>query len=216
MLDLARYPDYLTVGEALRNYWKSDWPAKGMAALTRLTVDLATGKVDSRTFDTGTANEFPFINPAQVGKRHRYAYFACNPRRPLARPAAAAREGRLRDRHRDAPRFRARRLSRRALLHRRPASGAEDDGVVVTLVFDAERKRTDVVGLDARDLAAKPLFVGAAQAPRAVHAARHLRAAALELGRRMQCRHFSDFPVFPVFPYGVSPVGYRNYPLTSL
>ena len=30
--------------------------------------------------------------------------------------------------------------------------------MVVTLVFDAERKRTDVVGLDARDLAARPLF----------------------------------------------------------
>ena len=31
--------------------------------------------------------------------------------------------------------------------------------MVVTLVFDAAAKRTDVVGLDARDLAAKPLFV---------------------------------------------------------
>ena len=30
--------------------------------------------------------------------------------------------------------------------------------MIVTLVFDAERKRTDVVGLDARDFAAKPLF----------------------------------------------------------
>jgi all-trans-8'-apo-beta-carotenal 15,15'-oxygenase len=37
--------------------------------------------------------------------------------------------------------------------------GAEDDGVVVTLVFDAARQRTDIVGLDARDLAARPLFV---------------------------------------------------------
>ena len=76
-----------------------------------------------------------------------------------------------------APRFRARRLSRRALLHR-PPGGAEDDGVVVTLVFDAGRKRTDIVGLDARDLAAKPLFVGRLTAPRAVHAARHLHTAA--------------------------------------
>jgi all-trans-8'-apo-beta-carotenal 15,15'-oxygenase len=37
--------------------------------------------------------------------------------------------------------------------------GAEDDGVVVSLVFDAARRRTDIVGLDARDLAARPLFV---------------------------------------------------------
>ncbi|HEX9227695.1 MAG TPA: carotenoid oxygenase family protein, partial [Arthrobacter sp.] len=38
--------------------------------------------------------------------------------------------------------------------------GAEDDGVVITQVFDARRNRTDVVGLDARDVAGKPLFVG--------------------------------------------------------
>jgi all-trans-8'-apo-beta-carotenal 15,15'-oxygenase len=31
--------------------------------------------------------------------------------------------------------------------------------VVVTLVFDARLQRTEVVGLDARDLAARPLFV---------------------------------------------------------
>jgi all-trans-8'-apo-beta-carotenal 15,15'-oxygenase len=36
--------------------------------------------------------------------------------------------------------------------------GAEDDGVIVTLVFDAAEQRTSVVGLDARDLAVRPLF----------------------------------------------------------
>ena len=36
--------------------------------------------------------------------------------------------------------------------------GAEDDGVLVTLVFDARTQRSAIVGLDARDLVAKPLF----------------------------------------------------------
>ena len=31
VLDLCRYPDYLTIGQALREYWKSDWPSYGMA-----------------------------------------------------------------------------------------------------------------------------------------------------------------------------------------
>ena len=31
--------------------------------------------------------------------------------------------------------------------------------MVVTLVFDTSRQVTDIVGLDARDLAARPLFV---------------------------------------------------------
>jgi all-trans-8'-apo-beta-carotenal 15,15'-oxygenase len=37
--------------------------------------------------------------------------------------------------------------------------GEEDDGYVVTLVYDGSERRTHVVGLDARDLAARPLFV---------------------------------------------------------
>ncbi|HTG19513.1 MAG TPA: carotenoid oxygenase family protein, partial [Reyranella sp.] len=37
--------------------------------------------------------------------------------------------------------------------------GAEDDGVVVSVVFDAARRRSEIVGLDARDLSARPLFV---------------------------------------------------------
>src|SRR5262249_62293557 len=35
----------------------------------------------------------------------------------------------------------------------------EDEGVVVPLLFDARRQRTDIVGLDARNIAAAPLFV---------------------------------------------------------
>jgi len=50
-----------------------------MAALTRMRVDLATGKIESKTYDSGTDNEFPRINPAYSGKRQRYAYIACNP-----------------------------------------------------------------------------------------------------------------------------------------
>jgi all-trans-8'-apo-beta-carotenal 15,15'-oxygenase len=41
-----------------------------------------------------------------------------------------------------------------------PASndGDEDDGTVVTLVFNSADQRSDIVGLDARDLSARPLF----------------------------------------------------------
>ena len=159
VLDLARYPDYHTIGQVLRDYWKSEWPSRGMAALTRLRVDLSTGKVESRTYDSGTGNEFPRINPAYTGKRQRYAYIACNPadrvqglQQQLARvdleTGAVSRHDFGPDGYPGEPLFIAAR-----------AGGAEDDGVVVTLVFDANRQRTDIVGLDARDLGAKPLFV---------------------------------------------------------
>ncbi len=159
VFDLARYPDYRTIGQALRDYWKSEWPSRGTAMLTRLRVDLSTGKADSRTYDTGTANEFPVINPAYVGKRQRYAYIACSPadrarglQQQVARidfeTGTVARHDFGPDGYAGEPLFIA-----------TQAGGAEDDGVVVTLVFDAAHQRTDIVGLDARDIAARPLFV---------------------------------------------------------
>lgn len=159
VLDLARYPDYLTIGQALRDYWKSQWPSRGMASLTRMRIELATGKVESRTYDSGTANEFPCINPAYAGQRQRYAYIACNPadrakglQQQLAKvdleTGAVARHDFGPGGYPGEPLFTA-----------GNPRGAEDDGVVVTLVFDAARQRTDIVGLDARDLAARPLFV---------------------------------------------------------
>ena len=159
VVDLARYPDYQTVGEATRSFWKSEWPARGMAMLTRLTVDLASGKVESRTWDTGQANEFPFINPARTSKRHRYAYFLSSPAdRPRGlqqhlskidiEAGTVTRHDFGPDGYPGEPYFIA------------SPNGVEDEGVVVSLVFDAGRKRSDVVGLDARDVAGKPLFVG--------------------------------------------------------
>lgn len=159
VIDLCRYPDYATVGEAVRNFWKSDWPAKGMAVLTRLAIDLATGKVASRTWDTDQVNEFPFINPAYVSKRHRYDYFLSSPmhqprglQQHLSKldveTGAVTRHDFGPDGYPGEPYFIA------------APNGVEDEGVVVVQVFDAKRQRTDVVGLDARDIAGKPVFVG--------------------------------------------------------
>ena len=159
VLDLARYPDYDTIGQALRDYYKSAWPSRGMAALTRLRIDLATGKVERKTYDSGTVNEFPCINPAWSGRRQRYAYIACNPADRAAglqqQLAKCDLETGTVARHDFAPGG----YPGEPLFIATRTGGAEDDGVVVTLVFDAQRQTTDIVGLDARDLAARPLFV---------------------------------------------------------
>jgi len=158
VFDVARYPDYRTIGQALRDYWRSEWPAAGMATLARLRVDLSSGKAESRTFDTGTANEFPRINPAWTGRKQRYAYIACNPadrtrglQQQIARvdfdSGAVTRHDFGPDGYPGEPMF-------------IPTGLSEDDGVVVTLVFDAATQHTSIVGLDTRDLAARPLFVG--------------------------------------------------------
>jgi all-trans-8'-apo-beta-carotenal 15,15'-oxygenase len=154
ILDLARYPDYAVIGQALRDYWRSEWPSNGMAALTRLRVELASGKVESRRFAAGSANEFPTTNPRCVGQRYRYAYVACSDRaqglqQQIARVDVENGAVTTHD-------FGANGYAGEPLFV--PTGSAEDDGVVVVSAFDAAEQRSAIVGLDARDLAAKPLF----------------------------------------------------------
>ncbi len=159
VLDLARYPDFNTIGEALRTYWRSDWPSQGMANLTRLRVDLTNGKVEVRSYDAGSANEFPIVHPGHVGRRYRYAYIACNPAdRAIGLQQQVVRvdlESGAVVRHDFGPDG----YVGEPLFIPRPGNGAEDDGAVVVLVYDAARQCTAIAGLDARDLGAKPLFV---------------------------------------------------------
>jgi all-trans-8'-apo-beta-carotenal 15,15'-oxygenase len=159
VVDMTRYPNYLVIGDALRNYWRSDWAAQGMASLVRLRIDLGTGRVDSRVFNTGTANEFPRIDPRRVAGRHRYAYIANNPaghdqglqqlltRIDLDSGATISHD------------FRPLGYPGEPVFIPSGERSEEDDGCVVTLVYDAAAQRTDIVGLDGRDLAARPLFV---------------------------------------------------------
>jgi all-trans-8'-apo-beta-carotenal 15,15'-oxygenase len=156
VVDLTRYPDYLAIGQSLRTYHESDWAAGGMAALARLRIDLASGKVGMQTFDTGHSNEFPRINPARTGQPYRYAYIANNPNGDdIGLQHCVTRidmeTGQVQSHDVGAGRY----AGEPVFV---PTGAEEDDGVVVTLVYDAAAKRTEVVGLDARDLAARPLF----------------------------------------------------------
>lgn len=165
-IDVARYPDYHAIGKALREFWHAEFPAAGMATMTRLSLDLASGRVTRRAWDTdGHANEFPFVNPARVSGKHRFVYFLRNP------------PDRLRGLQQQVARLDCE-TGTLACHDFGPdgwpaepcfvpmGTGDEDDGVVLTIVFDSGRQCTKIVGLDARDLAGKPLFT--AHLPHAV------------------------------------------------
>lgn len=156
-VDLTRYSDYGIIGQTLRNFWQSDWQAEGMAALVRLRIDLATEAVASSGFDAGNANEFPRINPVRTARSYRYAYIANNPPTQqvgLQRHVTKVdmESGRSVSHDVGVGRYAGEPVFIPTGVHE------EDEGVVVTLVYDADANRTDIVGLDARDLAARPLF----------------------------------------------------------
>lgn len=158
LVDVARYPDYGAIGGALRNFWRTDWPAGGMSSLTRLAIEPASGKVERRELEAGDKAEFPKVSPRNVGLPYRYAYVVTSPNGAAGLQQLVTKV----DCH-----------SGKAHSHDFSPSGypgepvfipahegrGEDDGYLATLVFDARTQRTDVVILDARDVAARPLAV---------------------------------------------------------
>ena len=178
VLDLARYPDYATIGQALRNYWHSDWPADGMAALTRLRIDLSTGKVERRDFDTGTANEFPASIPAcrqapplrlyRLQSRPTGRRLAAAARRVDLETGAVVRHDFGPDGYPGEPLF----IPPRAAAPRMTAWWSR--------WCSMPRASAPTSSASTRATSRRePLFVGAAQASCAVLAARHLHAAAV-------------------------------------
>jgi all-trans-8'-apo-beta-carotenal 15,15'-oxygenase len=157
--DLARYPDYLTIGQALRHYHDSEWPAEGMARLTRLSIDLASGKVASRSYDTGVANEFPRIDPRRVGKPYRYAFILNNPAERRSGLQQLLTRVDLESGASTSHDFGPTGYPGEPYFIPRDPRGPEGDGIVVTMVYDSATHRSAIVGLDAADVAKRPLFV---------------------------------------------------------
>ena len=111
VLDVARYPDstWPVIGRALRDYWKSDWPAQGMATFTRLRIDLgpsgSRAAVDSRPYAAGSAVRVPAGRHLhRTAKRLRYAYIACTPADRAVGRAATRRATMSNARRRGGPR----------------------------------------------------------------------------------------------------------------
>ncbi|MGO9607681.1 MAG: carotenoid oxygenase family protein [Candidatus Binataceae bacterium] len=159
VVDVARYPDYSTAGEEVRNFWKTGWPSRGGAQMTRLTIDPSGGKTESRALADREATEFPRIDPRRNGNAYRFLYVAAAApgatrgfQQTIARVDTTTGEISSHD-------FAPNGYVGEPVFIPAAAKGAEDDGYVVTLVLNAATKRTDIVILDARDIAAKPLAV---------------------------------------------------------
>lgn len=158
LVDVARYPDYGAIGDALRNFWRTDWPSEGMSTFTRLAIDPGSGKVESRDIDVGDKVEFPRMSPRRVGSHYRYAYVVTSPKRASGLQQLVTKID-LETGKSHAHDFSPDGYVGEPVFIPAPEGRAEDEGYLVTLVFDSSTRRTKVVILDARDVAAKPLAV---------------------------------------------------------
>ena len=128
-------------------------PDEGSPTLERWTVDRGAGKViEERLDDRG--QEFPRVDERRVGRRHRFGYAAgfldgggvlikhdLDRRTSEVRPVACAAGG------------------CEAVFVPAGPDAAEDDGWVLSLVYDEDSDRSDLLVLNAADFTGEPAAV---------------------------------------------------------
>jgi carotenoid cleavage oxygenase len=126
-------------------------PDEGPPALERWTVQTADGKVrEERLDDRG--QEFPRIDERLVGRRHRFGYMAAFLTNDTALMKHDFERGTVQVRNLR----RAGGFSEPVFVPRH-AGAAEDDGWVLSLVYDAGNDTSDLLVLNAADFTGEPI-----------------------------------------------------------
>lgn len=142
--------------EPVSDFRQTNFSALAPGQLWRFRVDLTTGDVQRQQL-VERCCEFPFVHPAKAGRPYRYVYLAAAhdptgnaPHQAILKVDQQSGEQALWSAapwgYVGEPVFVPRSHNPFCL------EGAEDDGWVITLVFNGQRQRSDVVILDAADL----------------------------------------------------------------
>jgi carotenoid cleavage dioxygenase len=147
VVDLARHPRMFDAD--------TNGPNEGPPTLERWTIDPAAGKViEERLDDRG--QEFPRMDERRLGRHHRYGYTAGFGRGaehgPLFKQDLVAGTTEVHDYGRG-------RATLEAVFIPRSADAAEDDGWVMSIVYDAAEDRSELVILDAQAFTGAPVAV---------------------------------------------------------
>lgn len=129
--------------------------------LSRFTIDTVRGTATCEQLDD-RGIEFPRINDANAGLAHRYGYSpSMDPNSPEAEIGVFDRfiQYDLQTGGSTEHRFGPGKAVGEGVFAPDPDGSAENDGWLLSYVYDAAEDRTDFVVLDARDLAADPVAV---------------------------------------------------------
>ena len=125
------------------------------AHLHRYRFDLRTGRTHEQVLDDDNS-EFPSVNLGMVGQRTRYAYnMHISPEKALLFDGLMKYD--VDSGSAETHWFGDGRWGSEAPFAPRPGATAEDDGYLLSYVYDERERRSDVEILDAQDIAAGPL-----------------------------------------------------------
>ena len=149
VLDVVRYPDMFRPSETEKG------PLVARQTLDRWTIDRAAGKVLEERLDD-RAQEFPQVDPRVVGRRHRYGYapeaavsFDLTATRLLKHDLTAGTT--------EVHDFGPGRVPGEASFAPAPDGTGEDEGWLITFVYDAATDRSDLAIVDASQPSAPPV-----------------------------------------------------------
>ena len=145
IVDVVRYPEL----------WRQGAATFAQASLHRWRLDLAAGGVREQTLDD-RAIEFPRCDDRRIGLANRYGYAVYTERGADENTGTSLVKYDLRAGPSEMHDFGAGRVPAEGVFVPASAGAAEDDGWVMTYVYDAARDGSDLVILDASDFAGKP------------------------------------------------------------
>jgi carotenoid cleavage dioxygenase len=147
VLDVARF----------EHIWKKDAMDFPLPMLWRWVIDTRTGRVSEEQIDDRSA-EFPRVNDAVIGKKHRYGYEMSMGSAGFGEvDAGAILKYDRQTGTRTSIELGKGRVSGEAVFA--PAAGgtAEDDGYLMTFVYDAASDTSEYVIFDAKTMSADPI-----------------------------------------------------------
>ena len=128
-------------------------PNEGAPILVRWTLHRPSGRLTETVLDD-RGNEFPRINGRHGGQAYRYIYtahwgddvaFGPAMKHDLQRGTTEVHD------------YGPGRMTSEPVFVRKPGAAAEDEGWIMSYVYDPERDLSDVVILDAQDFAGEPI-----------------------------------------------------------
>ena len=146
VVDVVRYPEM----------WRRDSSTFAAARLHRWRADLASGRVSEQPLDD-RAIEFPRCDERRVGLANRYGYAVYTERGADANTGTSLVKYDLGRGSTVIHEFGTGRVPGEGVFVPASAGAGEDEGWVITYVYDAGRDASDLVILDAADFEAKPV-----------------------------------------------------------
>jgi carotenoid cleavage dioxygenase-like enzyme len=145
IIDLPKHPSMFRTDQ--------NGPNEGVPIIVRWSLHRPSGRLTETVIDD-RGNEFPRINGRRGGLAYRYAYTVHWGKDVAFGPAMKHDLERATTEVHD---YGPGRMTSEAIFVRKPGATAEDEGWIMSYVYDQERDLSDVVILDAQNFAGEPV-----------------------------------------------------------